>query len=248
MNDKTSNSFQIHKMKVSLKKRQFFLFIGLISVFFIFLFIITNLYLSLYESEEKLQKAKKRLDSLYSYFNKFANIYFPIAYSLSFYENYFELPTIYVITPSNNRRVTQLADLTRLRNTLWLIPKIVWILIEDSPVKSVKVSDFLKNSNISYVHLNQQTPDDLLVKSNEKVWTKPRGVLQRNKALEWLRDNIDSINRNGVVYFADDDNTYDIKLFEEVFSIFAFFVLFFNVRKIIYILRLEVPIRYQFGQ
>lgn len=203
-------------MKVSLKKRQFFTFLGLVSLFLIFLFIITNLYLSLYECEEKLQKSKKRLDSLYSYFNKFANISFPIAYSLSFYENYFDLATIYVITPSNNRRVTQLADLTRLRNTLWLIPKIVWILIEDSPVKSKKISDFLKNSNISYVHLNQQTPDELIIKSSEKVWTKPRGVLQRNKALEWLRDNIDSINRNGVVYFADDDNTYDIKLFEEV--------------------------------
>jgi hypothetical protein len=203
-------------MKVSLKKRQFFTFLGLVSAFLIFLFILTNLYLSLYECEENLQKAKKRQDSLYSYFNKFANISFPIAYSLSFYENYFDLATIYVITPSNNRRVTQLADLTRLRNTLWLIPKIVWILIEDSSVKSAKISTFLKNSNISYVHLNQQTPDELIIKSSEKVWTKPRGVLQRNKGLEWLRDNIESINRNGVVYFADDDNTYDIKLFEEV--------------------------------
>jgi hypothetical protein len=41
---------------------------------------------------------------------------------------------------------------------------------------------------------------------------KPRGVSNRNRGLEWLRTNA----KNGVFYFADDDNTYDIQLFEEV--------------------------------
>jgi beta-1,3-glucuronyltransferase len=41
---------------------------------------------------------------------------------------------------------------------------------------------------------------------------KPRGVSNRNCGLEWLRANA----KNGVFYFADDDNTYDIQLFEEV--------------------------------
>lgn len=49
----------------------------------------------------------------------------------------------------------------------------------------------------------------------EGRWTKPRGVLQRNFALRWVRENlVDHVN--GVVYFADDDNTYDTDLFEEV--------------------------------
>lgn len=41
---------------------------------------------------------------------------------------------------------------------------------------------------------------------------KPRGVSNRNRGLQWLRANATS----GVFYFADDDNTYDIQLFEEV--------------------------------
>jgi len=140
----------------------------------------------------------------------------PISYSLQFYENYYEMPIIYIITPTDNKRITQLADLTRLRNTLWLVPKIVWILIEDSDSKTKKVENFLKYSKISFVHLNEPTPSDMLMKAGEKTWSKPRGVAQRNKGIAWLRDNPDKLHHAGVVYFADDDNTYDIRLFEEM--------------------------------
>ena len=129
------------------------------------------------------------------------------------------MPVIYLITPTNNRRKAQLADLTRLRNTLWLVPKIVWIIVEDSRTKTNKISNFLSYSKIPYVHLTAETPDDLVIKSKDKSWAKPRGVLQRNKALTWLRDNKQDIDLNGVVYFADDDNTYDIRLFEEVIAL-----------------------------
>lgn len=175
-------------------------------------------YLSVYEIEEELSNTRNRFGLLRSYLNKFENISFPIKYSLKFYEDYFNLPVIYVITPTNNRVETQLADLTRLRNTLWLVPKLVWILVEDSSHKTKKIKNFLEFSQLTYVHLNEQTTDDLIIKSNEKSWSKPRGVLQRNKALEWLRENQNQIDLNGVVYFADDDNTYDIRLFEEIRS------------------------------
>jgi beta-1,3-glucuronyltransferase len=46
----------------------------------------------------------------------------------------------------------------------------------------------------------------------KKKGAKPRGVSNRNRGLEWLRANA----KSGVFYFADDDNTYDIQLFEEV--------------------------------
>ena len=49
----------------------------------------------------------------------------------------------------------------------------------------------------------------------KKKGAKPRGVSNRNRGLEWLRANATS----GVFYFADDDNTYDIQLFEEVSTI-----------------------------
>ena len=41
----------------------------------------------------------------------------------------------------------------------------------------------------------------------------PKGVSNRNKALHWIfRYAVDK----AVVYFADDDNTYDLRLFHEV--------------------------------
>ena len=41
----------------------------------------------------------------------------------------------------------------------------------------------------------------------------PKGVSNRNKGLHWiLKHGVD----NAVVYFADDDNTYDLRLFHEV--------------------------------
>ena len=115
-----------------------------------------------------------------------------------------------------------MADLTRMRNTLWLVPKVIWIVVEDSAEKTNKMRNFLEYSKIDYVHLNELTPDELLIKSNEKEWTKPRGVLQRNKAINWIRGNANSLNLNGIVYFADDDNTYDIRLFEEVIIYIGF--------------------------
>lgn len=41
---------------------------------------------------------------------------------------------------------------------------------------------------------------------------KPRGVSNRNRGLEWIRANAS----DGVLYFADDDNTYDLDIFDEV--------------------------------
>lgn len=46
----------------------------------------------------------------------------------------------------------------------------------------------------------------------KKKGPKPRGVSNRNKGLEWVRANA----KSGVLYFADDDNTYDLEIFSEV--------------------------------
>lgn len=40
----------------------------------------------------------------------------------------------------------------------------------------------------------------------------PRGVANRRAALDWIRANV----KNGVLYFGDDDNTFDLRLFEEI--------------------------------
>lgn len=65
----------------------------------------------------------------------------------------------------------------------------------------------------------RRVPDAFLIfsapmpeKYKQKKGAKPRGVSNRNRGLQWIRANA----TNGVFYFADDDNTYDISLFDEV--------------------------------
>lgn len=46
----------------------------------------------------------------------------------------------------------------------------------------------------------------------KKRVVKPRGVSNRNRGLAWIRKNA----RDGVFYFADDDNTYDLEIFNQM--------------------------------
>lgn len=127
------------------------------------------------------------------------------------------MPNIFVITPTFKRFV-QKAELTRVSQAIKPVQKLHWIVVEDSPNKTVLVANFLKTSGLKYTHLNVQTPDILRRHKNEIRRLKPRGVVQRNLGIEWIRKNIDPHSTRGVVYFADDDNTYDSRIFDEVSS------------------------------
>jgi len=120
--------------------------------------------------------------------------------------------TIYIITPTHSRP-HQKAELTRLSHTFRLVSDVLWIVVEDSEQKTELVRNFLKDCKVPNVHLNAVTPADWKLAPSDPNWRKPRGVIQRNKGLTWLRT---SKNKEGVVYFADDDNTYDTRLFDEM--------------------------------
>ncbi|XP_059422176.1 galactosylgalactosylxylosylprotein 3-beta-glucuronosyltransferase 2 [Carassius carassius] len=120
------------------------------------------------------------------------------------------LPVIYAITPTYSRAV-QKAELTRLANTFRQVPQFHWILVEDSNSHSELVSRFLARSGLRYTHLNVFTPRRF------KRTGMPRATEQRNLALGWLRGHR-SPKDKGVVFFADDDNTYSLELFEEMRS------------------------------
>lgn len=122
------------------------------------------------------------------------------------------LPTIYVITPTYARNV-QKAELVRLQNAFRLVPNLHWIIVEDSSTKTSLVKNLLREFPQNSTHLNILTPQEMKIQPKESWWKKPRGVLQRNLALSWLRENIPA---SGVLYFADDDNTYSVELFEEI--------------------------------
>ena len=125
------------------------------------------------------------------------------------------VPTIYAVTPTYARPV-QKAELTRLYQTFLHVPKFHWIVVEDSPSKTDLVTNLLRFSGLPYTHLNIVTPPNYKMADEDPNWLKPRGVLQRNLALEWLRQNLDPDKSNGVLYFADDDNTYSLEVFEEM--------------------------------
>uniref|UniRef100_A0A1I7WRZ1 Galactosylgalactosylxylosylprotein 3-beta-glucuronosyltransferase n=1 Tax=Heterorhabditis bacteriophora TaxID=37862 RepID=A0A1I7WRZ1_HETBA len=118
-------------------------------------------------------------------------------------------PMIYFITPTYFRP-SQKADLTRLSYTLSHIPNLHWIIVEDADNTSENIASILKRSRLPYTHINIKTRSDMKLKYSDPNWYLPRGVEQRNAALLWLR---------GSVYFGDDDNTYDLRLFDDIRSI-----------------------------
>ena len=63
------------------------------------------------------------------------------------------------------------------------------------------------------VHLASSNPTFSDGKANKNT---PKGVFCRNTALEWL---IENNCQSGVFYFADDDNTYDRRVFNQIRSV-----------------------------
>ncbi|XP_074528258.1 galactosylgalactosylxylosylprotein 3-beta-glucuronosyltransferase 1 [Halichoeres trimaculatus] len=128
------------------------------------------------------------------------------------------LPTIHVITPTYSRPV-QKAELTRLANTLLHVPNLHWILVEDSQRTTTLVSRLLQDTGLNYTHLNVETPRNYKVRGDTRDPRIPRGTIQRNLALRWLRETFGvNSSQTGIVYFADDDNTYSLELFDEMRS------------------------------
>ncbi|PWA25772.1 hypothetical protein CCH79_00001415 [Gambusia affinis] len=120
------------------------------------------------------------------------------------------LPIIYAITPTYSRPV-QKAELTRLAHVFRQVPRIHWIVVEDSTSRTDLVTRFLARSGVPYTHLHVFTPRRF------KRAGMPRATEQRNAALAWLRQHRGKRD-SGVVFFADDDNTYSLELFEEAWK------------------------------
>ncbi|GAA6104340.1 galactosylgalactosylxylosylprotein 3-beta-glucuronosyltransferase 3 [Tachysurus ichikawai] len=131
------------------------------------------------------------------------------------------LPTIYVITPTYARLV-QKAELIRLSHTFLHVPQLHWIVVEDSPSLTQLVTNLLAASGLTYTHLHMLTPKDRKLQEGDPHWLKPRGAEQRNEGLRWLREKAAAdqgkglASDNAVIYFADDDNTYSLQLFDEM--------------------------------
>lgn len=116
------------------------------------------------------------------------------------------LPPLYIITPTY-KRPEQLAEITRLGYTLKHVPNVLWLVIEDAAVPNGLVTRQLERIGVPFEHLIAPMPERF-----KKRVVKPRGVSNRNRGLAWIRKNA----TNGVFYFADDDNTYDLEIFNQM--------------------------------
>lgn len=92
-----------------------------------------------------------------------------------------------------------------------------WIIVEDEDHKTTLITDFISRipNAITVTHLNEKTPLFDKLAEDDPSWLKPRGVQQRNKAIKHMLDNFGN-DKSGKVYFMDDDNTYDLRVFDEI--------------------------------
>lgn len=138
---------------------------------------------------------------------------------------------IYIITPTHGR-ITQMVDLVRFQQTLQLVAAvhhrhIYWIIVEDAEACSGKVRKMAEESGLPFAHKATfyKKKRRTLKNKNKKDKNDPgphRGLLQRNLGLDIVLE----VGKEGVVYFADDDNGYHVQLFTELLytqhaSIFA---------------------------
>ena len=119
---------------------------------------------------------------------------------------------IYIITPTYPR-IVQRADLVRMTEfvrSATLGGNATWVVIDDANITSIWTEQFLQETQLpEVIYTNQQTPP------KQKKTT--RGVSQRNKGLRIVYDKVcskhyESIWDYPIIYFADDDNTYDYRL------------------------------------
>lgn len=163
-----------------------------------FLFVLTSLF---YLIRSKVAESSPGYDSLY--IRMCHNALPELGHKLDRSQ-----PVLYIVTPTFARR-EQVAELTRLAQTLLHVSNMIWFVIEDATECLPMVSEHLARHQIPYVHMVAPLPEVFLGKGK-----KPRGVSQRNAAIQWILTHPDL--PEGVLYFADDDNTYDLRLFEDI--------------------------------
>lgn len=143
------------------------------------------------------------------------------------------LPMLYVITPTFPKPI-QIAELTALGNSLKNVKNITWIVVEDSHEFTEPITRFLRRFGVPFVQLlGEYILHNIFIEpclfvfltgpmdgsfKDKNYYEKPRGLTNRNRALEWIRANAS----DGVLYFADDDNTYDPLLWDQVRRYFSF--------------------------
>ena len=92
-----------------------------------------------------------------------------------------------------------------MKNTIAHLKDVLWILIEDGKAIDPYTEEWLREDPVvPFVYISAETH----VQFNRTH----RGLDQRNAALDYITNK----KLHGVVYFADDDNAYDLQLFKHL--------------------------------
>ena len=100
------------------------------------------------------------------------------------------------------------AELTRLGQTLLLVPRVHWLVPEDARSCSSIVTDTLRRIGLPFTHFSTPMPEIY-----RKQTYVPRGVANRRAAIAWIKMHA---KPNSVLYFLDDDNAIDVRLLEQL--------------------------------
>ena len=117
------------------------------------------------------------------------------------------IPLVFVIT-ATFKRYTQKVEPVRFSRVLRQVPNILWIVVEDRENKTTTIAEFLANSGVPHVYLS--------VAGTKRHNVKPKGVLPHNRGLQYVRESLKVNPRPCVIYIADDDNTYTLRLLKEI--------------------------------
>jgi len=120
---------------------------------------------------------------------------------------YQDFNKIYFVT-ATYPRPEQIPQLTRLAHTLINVPEIHWIVADDRPTCNAYMQKFLEKFKIPYTYIASPMP-----KAFDLIYFKPKGIANHRSGLQYIREE-DIVE--GVLYFGDEDNVYDLQLFKEI--------------------------------
>ncbi|KAI5646959.1 glycosyltransferase family 43 domain-containing protein [Phthorimaea operculella] len=121
-------------------------------------------------------------------------------------QNNSNLSTIYFVT-TTHPRPEQIPKLIRYSHTLMHVPRLHWILVDENINCSGHVLRILKRSGLPFTLISSPQPE-----SNNKVPFPRQEVPNRSAGVTWIRHHV----KEGILYFGDDDNTYDLEFFNEI--------------------------------
>ncbi|KAI3421252.1 hypothetical protein GPALN_014878 [Globodera pallida] len=144
-------------------------------------------------------------------------IIFFIIYFNKFSENLNTNVKLILITPTM-LRPSRLADMTRLSQTLMHVKNVHWIVIEDGDAPVASIKRVLIRSGIKHTYLAKNgSAFHKMAKKVNPIY-KGKAWAPRNTALEYVRQFYGTKyanSKNAVLYFVDDDNSYDLRIFHD---------------------------------